>query len=117
MKKVFVLTLLILIPIISFAQPKAPKDFEEAKGLGTKFLELMPKVAEEGTKAFIHQLKKIWNSYVMPALKWLWSLLGAEVEERKPLIKEELQKEKEEMKQEIPKAGRSIWERFKDLIK
>ncbi len=116
MKKA-VFLFLIMIPLISFAQLQAPEDFEEAKGFGVKFLELMPRAAKEGTRAFIFQLKRIWSSYLTPLFKWIWSLLETEVEERKPLIKEEFEKEKEEMKQEIPKAGRSVWERFKDLVK
>ncbi len=113
MKKTIILALLIIIPAVSFAQ--APENLEEAKGLGVRLLEKMPQAFKEGSDEFIYYLKKIWNSYVVPAFKWVWSWLEIEVEEES--IKKELKKEKEEMKQEIPKAGRSLWERFKDLIK
>jgi len=44
-----------------------------------------------------------------------------EIEKRKPVVEEEFQKEKKELKEdvktELPKVGKSLWERFQELIK
>jgi len=39
------------------------------------------------------------------------------VEKRKPIIEEEFKKEKEELKEEVPEVTKSLWEKFKELIK
>ena len=65
--------------------------------------------------------KNIWDSYIFPFFQNIWQkilrILGREVQKRKPIIEEEFKKEKEEMKEEVPKVGKSLWERFKELIK
>ncbi|MBU3942735.1 hypothetical protein KKA24_01995 [Patescibacteria group bacterium] len=45
----------------------------------------------------------------------VWNLLDNEVEKRKPEAQEEFQKEIQEMKEDIPKTTKTIWERLKDL--
>lgn len=99
--------------------PKAPETLEEAKELGERML-----------KAFPEALKKPWQEAVVIWKRmWVWfknlgysiwyrinSFLGREVEKRKPEIQEEFEKEKQEMKEEIPKVGKSLWQRFKELI-
>lgn len=118
MKKLIILFILLLIPCFAFAEavPKAPNTLDEAETMGKKYLEMLPKVIKEGSEAFMRQFINIWNSYVMPALKKIWSFLGGEVEKRRPDVEKEFKKEKEEIKQTIPKAGKSLWERLKDLI-
>lgn len=65
--------------------------------------------------AFV-QPKNIWNAHIGPKIEILWQdikeLLGKEIEKRRPIIEEELEKEVEEKKKELP----SLWERFKELI-
>ncbi len=128
MKKTILILILInilfLSPVFSLAQKnisQAPESFEEAESLGRKFIENLPQIAKEGFKDLISWIKKIWTSHVFPGLKWIWhkliSFLDINVEERKPAIKEEFKKEKEEIKQEIPRVGESLWKRFKELIK
>lgn len=66
-----------------------------------------------------------WDSYIVPWLKNIWYKISVpfkkEAERRKPLIEEEFEKEKtqmkEEIKTEIPKTTKSLWERFKELLK
>ena len=45
------------------------------------------------------------------------SILGQQVEQRRPEVEQEFQKELEEMKEDVPKTTKSLWQRFKDLIK
>ena len=129
----FVLILAIaglLLSNFSFAQEnvKSPETVEEAKTIGEKILKGIPdafqNVWQEALKFWqkmADTLSNWWNSYIFPWLQNIWqkllSLFGKEVEKRKPIIEEEFQKEKEEMKEEIPKTGKSLWERFKELIK
>jgi len=65
--------------------------------------------------------KNFSDSYVWPWFQNIWqkiqSFFAKEIEERKPGIEREFKKEKEEMKEEIPKVGESLWKRFKEIIK
>jgi len=67
------------------------------------------------------KLSDFWYSSLKPEIQYLSQkfreLIGKEVEERKPIIEEEFQKEKEQMREEIPKVTQSLWERFKALLK
>jgi hypothetical protein len=62
----------------------------------------------------------VWNRHIGPRVQRIWQriqeLFGREVEKRRPIIKEEFEKEKQEIKKEAPEIGRSIWERFRELI-
>ncbi len=97
--------------------------------IGLKALKFIPEFLKsiwrgvvDFCRSVFNDLKNIWNSYVFPFFDNLWQkTLGKEIKERKPVIKEEFQKEKQEMQEEI-KAGlqgkfKSLWERFKELIK
>ena len=59
-------------------------------------------------------VKNFWNKHIKPFFINLWN---KEIKIKRPEIKEELEKEKEEIKTEIPKASKTIWGKFKDLIK
>ena len=120
----------VLLPGFSFAQignqaPQMPETLEEAKEVGETILGQLPEA-----------MKRVWQEEALPLWQkmgnWLqlriepyWQkflgLLGKEVEKRKPAIKEEFQKEKQEMKEsakeELPGVGKSLWERFQELIK
>lgn len=109
---------------------------EIVKTWNDKFMPLWRKMWEK--------TKDLWLSYIQPkgesifvqienfifpkiqtAKEQLFKLLGKEIEQRKPLIEEEFQKEKEELSQEIKEKTSGItesfwgklWERFKELIK
>jgi len=129
-----VLTLALTIsPVLSFAQispeVKLPGTLEEMKDAGLKALGFIPEFLKgiwDGFSGFClnvwNFLKNIWDSYIFPFFDNLWQkTLGKEIKERKPVIKEEFQKEKQEMKEEIkaglPSTLKSLWERFKKLIK
>jgi len=133
---IIILSILSLIlPEFCFGQEakiEVPGTLEELKEFVGKvikvFLEKFPaalkKVWEEALSIWQKMwnwFKNIWDSYIFPWLKNLWqkitSLFKKEVEIRKPIIEEELKKEKEELKEEAPKVGKSLWERFKELLK
>ncbi len=125
-KKV-VLPSLIIAFLLVFAIPsalaqetvEAPENFEEARTLGERLLNSFPEAFKKTWQEAISLWKKMLN-YVSPWFKGIWnsilSLLGKEVEQRKPGVEEEFEKEKQEMKEEIPKAGKSLWQRLKELI-
>jgi len=124
---------------------EAPGTIEGAKEMvekgGQKILETTPGVIKKIWREEVLSIwrkmwdwfKGIWKNNIQPFFSNLWystlkpriqsllqkirELIGREAEERKPLIEERFEKEKEEMKEEIPKATQSLWERFKELLK
>jgi len=125
-KKV-VLSSLMIAFLLTFAMPnvlaqevvQAPESLEEAKSLGEGILSGFPEVFKSVWQEAVVFWKKMLN-YVSPWFRSIWnsilSLLGKEVEQRRPDVEEEFKKETQEMKEEIPKAGKSLWQRFKELI-
>ncbi len=113
-----------ILPNFSFAQTQPqplgpPETVEEAKEIGKGLLEKLPRTLEkiwkEEVLPFLKKIsnwlkEKIWDSYIGPFFK-------KEIEKRKPIIKEEFKKEKEELREEVPKVGKSLWQKFKELIK
>lgn len=124
-KLIIILTICILLPSFSLAElPKTggpPQSFDEMKIMGFKALKFFPdtlkKIWQEGTI----WIKKIWNSYLYPFFHKIWeridSLFGKEIEQRKPVIKEEFKKETQEMKQDLPQLAKSVWQKLKDFFK
>ena len=126
-----------ILPSISFAQSNPqvsgpPETLEEARNVGIKALKIFPAVfkglwqeALGVWQAMFRAIKSFWGKYIQPWLQSLWekikTSLFQEGKRRKPIIEEEFKKEKTEMRKEIktqtPKIEKSIWEKFKDLIK
>ncbi len=84
----------------------------------------LKKSLEEGLSIWKNMFgwsKRFWNLYINTWIKKFWnrisSFFGKEVEKRKPKIEKEFQKEKEEMKEEIPNIGKSFWQRFMELVR
>lgn len=111
---------------------EAPATTEEAKSFISKILSFFPNALKktwEAAKNILQKFFEFWSSFwdntVQPWLKGIWdkllSFLGKEIEERRPAIKEEFEKEKEAMKESIKEegieVGKSLWEKFKDLIR
>ena len=107
---------------------QAPETLEKVKEIGKEALNKTPGVIEKVWQeaknifSFIGQwLKGFWGNYISPWLKSIWqkiaSFLNKKVEERKPGVEKEFKKEKEEMIKEIPKTSKSLWQRFKEIIK
>jgi len=134
-KKILIITIIcgVLLPAFSLAQTQPlqpPETLEEAKEMGKKALEV-------SQKELPGILEKVWKEEVLPTWQkmydWfkinIWPKIASwfkkeveprvkeEVEKRKPIIGEEFKKEKEEIKEELPEVGKSLWEKFKELIK
>lgn len=127
---IFLIIYGLILPIFSFAQVEPispPETLEETKGW-------LERAWETIKKNLPGILEKIWKEEVLPVWKrmWEWSkvniwskieiLFKREIEKRKSIFEEGVEKEKEELKKEIkeeviPKASKSLWERFKELIK
>ncbi|OGG47033.1 hypothetical protein A2671_02155 [Candidatus Kaiserbacteria bacterium RIFCSPHIGHO2_01_FULL_49_13] len=68
--------------------------------------------------------EEVWQRRVQPALETLidkvMEFFGKEVEKRKPLIEQEFEQEKQELKQDIENygkdAGKGLWARFLGLF-
>jgi hypothetical protein len=112
----------ILLPSFAFVQTQPvspPETLEEVKEIGKKIEKEIPKMLE---KVWKEEILPIWQKIYNWLKKTFWDpYLGPffkrEIEKRKPIIEEEFKKEKEEMKEELPRVGKSLWERFKELIK
>lgn len=128
---------ILIFPCLSLAQtePLIDDAFEElgrnAKPAGETFWQTIktefPKMIKKpwqdaimAWKMIFNWAKGFWNSYLSNWLKFVWekivSILGKEVEERRPEVEQEFIKETEEMKQDIKKQVPSLWQRFLELI-
>jgi len=135
MKKAITILILFgfLLPSFYFVQgvnqsPQPPETLKEAEIVGGKILRLFPEVlkgvwqeALEIWHKMGRKVKSFLDSYIWPWFQNIWQKIlfsfGKEIKERKPVIEKEFEKEKGEMKTEIPKVGKSLWERFKEIIK
>jgi len=98
----------------------APKDLEEIQEFGEGMLE----ASKEQLPDII---KRLWNEDVMPLWQkmydWFDLNIGSkfkevfdeEVEKRRPVVEQEYEKEKEEVKEELPIVTQSLWERLLEL--
>ena len=130
----------VVTPILVAAQtPEAtpstalPETFEGAQQFGEQIIQQLPKETEKVfqeealpiLQAVLSWGKNIWNGWILPWLQEVWDrvlgFLGQEVEKRKPIIKDAIEQEKEEIIKEIEtgtiKAGKSLWERIKGFFK
>lgn len=118
----------LILPVFCSAQNDItmPETFDEAKKIGEKAL-------ETGEREMPGIIQTIWKEEVVPVWQRMWNWtkkniwikienwIKPEVEKRKEIFEEGFEREKEEMKEEIkkevPKVGKSLWEKFKELIK
>ena len=100
-----------------------PQTLDEAKTMGQQILMALPRA-----------MISAWKEQAMPILntmlgigkdlwaRYIWPIIGPEVTKRKAVIPGELEKEKEELSQELridlkSQGGfKGLWERFKVLI-
>lgn len=106
-----------------FAQnPEIPADLNQTQKIGEGIWKTIRQTLPDA-------VKNIWQEQVLPVwqkmLDWFNQKIGfkikglflGEIEKRGPIIKDEFQKEKQEVKEEAPKVGQSLWEKFKELIR
>ena len=112
-------------PILAQNEAQIPQTLDEAQIRGKSVLNTLPGVLSRLWQElrgyffqFVNWLIKIWENYIYPPIQDFWN---REVESRKPEIEQELQKEKQEMvqdiKTEMPKIGKTVWDRFMELIR
>ncbi len=100
-----------------------PQTLDEAKGVGEQILLMLPQA-----------IQQVWNEEVLPIwsktwviaqdlwTKYVWWRIEPEINRRKALIPGELEKEKQELSQDLQTELESqgglqgMWERFKVLI-
>lgn len=99
-----------------------PKNLKETEALGEG-------AADAAQKKLPGAMEKIWKEEVLPkwsgmydwlsdnVLKGIIPRIKEEFERRKEIVKERFQKKKGEIKQEAPAAGKSLWERLKEIIR
>ena len=100
----------------------APETIEEAKSFGEKIFQQLPKAIKRIWKEEVIPLwektwVKWWHSFIKPSIQKIWQKILTLFKKRKPIIKEEFEREKKEMKGELPKVKNDLWERFKELWK
>ena len=109
-----------LIIICPFVLAQAPETLEEAKEMGERILWGFPEALKKPWQEALTLWTRMIN-WIRPWVQTIWykisSFLGKEVEKKKPEVQEEFKKEKQEMKEEIPSVTKSLWQRFKELIK
>ena len=126
-----ILSLLIIgliLPSFCFAQEgtiQMPQDMEEAKSFSFDILKRLPEAVKDVWQNQALPLwqnmwdwvKNFWNRYIADKVGELWqkflNLIGKET----PDLEQEFQKEKEEMREDAPRVGKSLWQRFQDLLK
>ena len=127
MKKVIIILTILGLTLSGFVLAQEgtigpPETLEEAKEMGEQALqatrEKLPEI-----------LKRTWRENVLPVWQKMWDWfkiniwakieprLTGEAEKRKEIIGEEFEKEKEELKEELPGVTQSLWQRFLELIK
>lgn len=123
---IFLIILCLVLPYFSFAGEMpvipAPKTFEEAKKMAEQAEKELPEIMKE---LYRQEALPIWQKtyYWLKVNVWfrIQAWLKPEFEKRKQFLKERFQKEKKEIKEEIktevPKAGKSFWEKIKALIR
>ena len=134
----------LVFPILTFAQKNImgpPGDLEEMKEMGESFKEeteqkalgIFARIWKEEVAPVWQKMwncsSNWWNNSFVPFIKGVFGKIGdffigkikpsveEEFEKRKSVVEDEFQKEKEELKKEAPETGRSLWKKFKDIIK
>ena len=84
---------------------------EDVLSLGDRIIISFYNMAIKGPVQMIKWIfQKIWQ-----IIKYVWQKIISVF--KKPEIKEEFEKEKQEIKQNIPQTGKSLWERIKGIFK
>jgi len=112
-----------ILPNFAFSQTTPeitqPQTLEEVKEIGEKAL-------EKTQKELPGILERIWKGEVLPfwqkMFNWFKRNIFSDIEnwfeqKFKPQAEKEFEKEKEEMKKELPEVTKSLWEKFRELIK
>lgn len=131
---IFLITAFYLNNVALAIEPnvKAPENFDEAKRVGEKTFNIakndLPGIISNIWKNEVwpvwkkmgEYVKNFWNIYLKTVWQKFKNIFQKEIDVRKPIINEEFKKEKTELKEglktEVPTAGKSIWEKIKEII-
>jgi len=133
-----------LIPVFAFAQDtqgdrmlEVPETLDEAKEesikVGNKIASALPTIVENLWNTRVTPVwsnmwnwtqTTLWEQKMQPIVQnltdWAKQLIGREVEQKRPIIEQALQEEKQELAQDVRTYGKAIgkglWERFLDLF-
>jgi hypothetical protein len=140
MQKIFfgaIFFTILLSTLFTFANIQAaeqPKNIDEAVNTSEQILNTtqkeMPGFFE---KAWQNEVLPVWQKMLNWAKVHLWTnifgsrleglwqnsknIIQEEVDQRKTIVKDDFQKEKDELKNEAPQVDQSLWEKIKELIK
>jgi len=142
-----ILLISFLLPYSAFAQPpiEPPETIEEGKEAVEKGArEIFEKVPNTIKDTWQNEAipiwqrmwggtKEIWQKYVKQTISDFWyvnlkpkirsfldktkSFLGIKIKERQEIFEEELEKEKKELAEDLPKDTEGFWQKFKSLFK
>jgi hypothetical protein len=121
-KKIIIVLIIFGFLLPSFSLGEVPNIIE-----APKTIDEVKKMAEEtivDTKRELPGiLEQIWRNEVLPIWRNMWRWLNSKIQtiwqgiqERKSIIKEELKREKEEIKKGVSEISRLLWGKFKELI-
>jgi hypothetical protein len=134
-KLVIAIIIFIALPVLTFGQSvSVPENPQQVKEMGDKAITIVEnqgagiikdifknEVLPVWKKMFTWAKTRFWDNKLETKFSNLWKtskqVVNTEVQERKPEVKEEFQKEKQELKTEAPVVGKSLWEKFKEIIK
>lgn len=131
------LIVILLLPSIVIGKTnlvlESPNSLKEVQELGETFSEkTMTELPGTLKDSWQHEVLPIWgriwngginifNLYIRTQFTSfsykVFNFIEKEIKERKPGIEQEFKKEKQEMGEDIPVVSKSIWGRFKELIK
>lgn len=128
MAKKYLLIIFLFVFLLNSAGPvfaqeipsvNAPNSLDEAKSLGGKAIDESPGILRSLWSEFMVIWDKVWAWFKI-TFGWMgeriMSVLSKEVEKRRPEVEEEFKKEVREMKEDVPKTTKSLWERFRELF-
>ncbi len=95
--------------------PKTPQTFKEAETMGKEILWGLPQALRNPWQEAVAVWGKIGEWLVNNVWQRICSFLGKEVEKRKPEVKEEFEKEKQEMREEVFVGTKTLWQRFLEV--
>lgn len=111
-------------PVLAEIPANLPNNMSEAQEKGKTILNAVPGVVSQlwpEFKGYLWQLAGwligLWKQYAYPPIQSLWN---REIAPREPAVQQEFQKEQQEMgtdiKNEVPKITKNIWDRFMELV-
>ncbi|MCX6759267.1 MAG: hypothetical protein NT012_01765 [Candidatus Nealsonbacteria bacterium] len=118
MKNIIVISIMVgvLLPNFSFGQVE--ETWVEEDSFFSTFAFAVRKFVKE---EILPIWQKMWDWFKVNIWSRVENWIRPEIEKRKDILKEGFEGEKEEMKEElkteVPKTGKSLWEKFKELIK